>query len=396
VGDHEQARLVYDDVEIWSPSRTPVPSDRLVDGMIACDRDFVESAYGISDLLYRRMPPRKNGEPAFTHATNVAMYLKLAQSQPHLVAAGLLHDVLEDHIDLERREGAPLDLDQVLMGVRADFATAVVTVSEACGFPRDVAERVVDVVWTLTRHKADMYYKSISGIFNHFDVTVRVGAALVKLADRMHNIQTIENYQDTEKLYQCFKNLFILNNAKQLRNEIRSRRTDPRLLVSLDKMFKKCGKATFQALLRVDHEARGADPIFDLVTYLALALRKFVHEIDGLWKVRHAELHAGAPVWNLYNGIVEKYDHLLHHEEAKYRDHVQAELAFVAATFEPLHLTDLDLHRAIAFKDAMALAEVVASLLYREEYVIRGFECGRLCRRGKDCMKRDRAGVAAF
>jgi len=46
---------------------------------------------------------------------------------------------------------------------------------------------------------------------------------MVKLADRMHNIQTIDNYADDEKLYQCFKNLFILNNAKQLLAEVRER-----------------------------------------------------------------------------------------------------------------------------------------------------------------------------
>ena len=43
--------------------------------------------------------------------------------------------------------------------------------------------------------------------------------------------------------------------------------------------------------------------------------------------------------------------------------------------------------RAMFYKDAMALKEVVASLLYHDTYVISGFECSNLCRRGRDCRR---------
>ena len=389
--NQEAARAIYEDFMIWQPKTTPVPAAEILEGMEGPDREFVEAAYAMAEALYLDLPPRKNGEPAFTHPTNVAMFLKHGLAQPHVVAAGLLHDVLEDRADLDRRSHDPEEMDRLLSGIRAQFATAVVAASDRALFPRDVAERVVEIVWTLTRHKADMYYRSISCIFNHYDTSVTMGAALVKLADRMHNIQTIENYADDEKLYQCFKNLFILNNAKQLRNEVRSRRVDPRMVATLDRMYKKSGKAAFQALLRIQQTGPN-DPIFDVLTYLALALRKFVLEIEGLWKVTHSELKPGAPVWNLYHGIVEKYDHRLHKEDEKYEAHVTNELAYCQATFEPLGLSDGDLRRAIFFKDAMALAEVIGSLLYKDDYVIRGFECGRLCRRGRDCLKKVRGG----
>lgn len=382
------ARAVFEELMIWAPARSPVPPERLLEGLAGPDREFVLAAWGIAERLYARMPPRKNGEPAFTHPTNVAMFLKLAQCQPHVIAAGLLHDTIEDGLELEHgKVRDPVVLDNLMTGIRATFAREVIEASSRTGFPRDVAERVVDVVWTLTRHKAELYYRSISAIFNNTDQSVRLAGALVKLADRMHNIQTIENYPEPDKLYQCFKNIFILNNAKQLRIEMEGRHMDARMVFSLSKLFKKSGKATFQALLRIQQGARADDPIFELVTYLALALKKFTLELKGLWTVVHPDLAAGSPVYNLYHGMVEKYDHWLHHEMTDYRAHVARELAYCRETFEALRLSDDDLVRAIRFKDAMVLAEVVASILYFDAYVIRGFECGKLCRRGRNCLK---------
>jgi hypothetical protein len=392
VAGSEQARTVFEEIRIWDAAPVPVPAERILEGLAGADAEFVGSAYAMAESLYSGRKKRNNGDPAFTHPTHVALFLKLAAAQPHVIAAGLLHDVLEDRAEAEGATKDPIALDRALMGIRAQFASAVVAASDRALFPRDVAERVVEIVWTLTRHKAHMYYRSISAIFRHHDMAVRVGAALVKLADRMHNIQTIENYADDEKLYQCFKNIFILNNAKQLREEVHARPMDRRMVATLEKAFKKSGKATFQALLRIQHQARPGDRVFDMLTYLALALQKFVLEIEGLWKVTHADLRPGAPVWNLYHGIVEKYDHRLHREDDTFEAHLAGELDYCRATFVQLDLSEDDLRRAMFFKDAMALAEVVGSLLYKEDYVIRGFECGRLCRRGNDCMKRQRGG----
>lgn len=391
----DPARAVFEDTMIWEPMRTPVPVARLTEGFAAPDVRFIELAYGMSERLYAELPPRKNGEPAFTHPTNVALYLKYAVAQPHVIACGLLHDVLEDRVDREKRArgGGILELDDLVMKIRGEFATDIVQLCDRSLFPRDLAERVVEVAWTLTRHKADLYYKSINGVFTHTDVSVRIAAALVKLSDRMHNIQTIENYDDDEKLYQCFKNLFILNNAKQLLAEVRARNWDKRMILTLEKLYKKSGKAVFQALIRMEHDSHADERLFPLVTYLALALRKFTWEIQGLWRVVDGKLEPGVPVYQLFHGIVKKYDHRLHKEDDQFEAHVRSELDYCLATFATLGLSEDDFRRALCYKDAMALAEVVASLLYREDYVIRGFECSRLCRRGRNCMKLDRPGA---
>lgn len=397
----DPARLVLDEVRIWQSCPDPVPGERLVEDMEPRDRAFVLAMYETAASLYASLPRRRNGQAAFAHPTNVALFLVRAHTQAHVVAAGLLHDVLEDRMDIEKGAAAqsPRDLERLELAIRGQLGEAVVRAASRADFPRHIAERVVEVVWTLTRHKADLYYKSISGIFTHADPVIRLAAALVKLADRMHNIQTLENYHEDEQIYQCFKNIFILNNAKQLREEMRARLVDPRMAQSLEKLFKKCGKATFQALQRIDRGFGGdgradgqvsvppAASVFDVLTILSLALRKYMLEIKGLWSVTEGRLEPGAPVFHLYHGIVKKYDHRLHHEERAFQRQVKRELAYCRATFADLRLSDDDLHRAIQYKDAIALEEVVASLLYLDRYVIRGFQCSLLCRRNQNCLK---------
>ncbi len=379
---------VYEQMMVWPRRTSPVPVEELVDGMQECDRCFVAGAYSMAERLYEGLGRRKNGELSFTHPTNVAMFLKLGLCQPHVIASALLHDVLEDRADQIKgatgRSPAEIELE-----LRGQFASDIIDMASACDFPRDVAERVVEIVWTLTRHKVELYYKSISSVFNHPDISVRISAALVKLADRMHNIQTLDNYENEEKIYQCFKNIFILNNAKQLLIEVNARNWNERMLHSLDKMFKKSGKSTFQALLTLSHAAHSDQNVFQVVSYLALALRKFMLERQGLWRVTNEVVRPGAPVWALFDGIVMKYDHRLHHEDAQFDAHVGRELDYMRITFGPLGLSDAEYRTAIAYKDAMALVEVVASLLYVDDYMIRGFECSQLCKRGRNCMRRD-------
>ena len=388
--DEEKARLVFEEFMIWPVSHEPIPIEQIVDGLLEPDRRFITAVWRIAEPLYPPTEQRKNGDPLSVHPTHVAWYLKRAQCQPYVIACGLLHDYIEDRVERDYGKVAdPVVMDTLGAKLRGELGVEVIKAATEAGFPRDPAERVVEIVWTLTRHKADLYYKSISAIFNHEDLLIRLPAAMVKLADRMHNIQTIENYKDSDKLYQCFKNIFILNNAKQLRiaTESRGRAVDKRMVNSLAKLNKKCGKATFQALMGLQYEISSADRFFDLLTYLALALKKFSLEIGGLWRVAHPDLALGAPIYNLYHGIVEKYDHLLHHEEPEYLGCVERELRFVAGTFQMLRLTEEELKRAIAAKDAMVLAEVVASLLYQDTFVIKGFECGSLCRRNKQCLR---------
>jgi hypothetical protein len=404
----DPSHVVFEEVKIWEPYVAIVPIEDIAEGFSVQDRAFLQACYDFAKDFYRNVPPRRDGSQAFTHPTNVAMYLRLARCTAYVVAAGLLHDMLEEAVDNEKqslkvtqgKDLSPLQADRLLDGYRAQFAEKIMRICRDTGFPRDLAERVVIIVEVLTRHKSDMYYKSIFCIFNDPDEAVRLGGVLVKLADRMHNIQTIGIYQDEEKIYQCFKNIFILNQAKQLWNTLRAMLLEAELtgrhtgyegarkkVYSMEKLIKKCGKATFQALMRIDHPQNPSPKMFQLMTYLALALRKYILEEKGLWKVTSTKLQAGVQVQHLYDGIISKYDAKLHRKEARFRRQMEEELAFSRATFGELGLRDDELIEALHCKDAMALKEVVASFLYDKGFVISGFECSAMCRHGRDCLK---------
>ena len=472
VVNNENPEDVFERVVIWQPWSYPVPVDVLVEGMSDVDRGFIMAVYRLAQNLYGQIPMRKNGEAAFTHPTNVAMYLKRARCQPYVIAAGLLHDFIEERVDLEKaairseiaarikaevtsrinariraeltasmnsfdvrdiagadstdrvetarrqvrvdlatqtraaiaqpdasillndeigelvkQEMGRVSLSDLENAIRGDFGREINRITDRTGFPRHVAARVVETVWLLTRHKSDLYYRSISGIFINSDLTIRVAAALVKLADRMHNIQTIDNYESSEKLYQCFKNLFILNNSQQLL-ATRSESMDWRMSYSLDKMFKKSGKALFEALHNLAHTADSSQKVFKVVSYLALALRKYIHEQDGLARVNQECACPGAPVHAIFDGIVIKYDHRLHGEMDAFLQQQDRELGYMRATFGTLGLSDDDLREAVAYKDAMALLEVVGMLVYRKDFMILDFQCSALCRRGQMCTRR--------
>jgi len=404
----DPAHVIFDEVKIWEPYAGVVPVEEITSGFAVQDKAFLEGCYGFVKDFYKNVPPRRDGSEAFSHPTNVANYLRLARCTAYVVAAGLLHDVLEEAVDSERqsrktmgyKDLSAVQADRLLDGYRAQFGEKLVMISRNAGFPRNLAERVVTIVEVLTRHKSDMYYKSIFCIFNDPDEAVRLGGVLVKLADRMHNIQTIGIYHDEEKIYQCFKNIFILNQAKQLWNNLRAMVLEAQLtghyidnqasqkkVYSLEKLIKKCGKATFQALMRIDHPQNPSPKMFQLMTYLALALRKYILEEKGLWKVTSVELKPGVKVQHLYDGIISKYDAKLHRKEKRFKMQMEQEIAYCKETFGELCLSDEEIIEAMHCKDAMALKEVVASFLYDKGFVISGFECSAMCRHGRDCLR---------
>ena len=55
--------------------------------------------------------------------------------------------------------------------------------------------------------------------------------------------------------------------------------------------------------------------------------------------------------------------------------------------FADFNFNDNQLDAIIGYKDAYALKEVVARLLYKSNYLISGFGCSELCSRRMVCMK---------
>jgi guanosine-3',5'-bis(diphosphate) 3'-pyrophosphohydrolase len=135
--------------------------------------DFLRSVYDFSARMHKDQV-RRSGEPYLTHPLNVAFILADLKFDPICVAVGLLHDVLED--TLTSRE---------------------VLESE---FGAEVTE-LVDAVTKIGRHEyvrrdeaqAETFRKMI--LASAKDIRV----ILVKLADRLHNMQTLQHLQAEQR-----------------------------------------------------------------------------------------------------------------------------------------------------------------------------------------------------
>jgi hypothetical protein len=240
----------------------------------------------------------------------------------------------------------------------------------------------------LTRHKRHFYYRSISAIFTCKDEELKKKAIQIKLADRIHNIQSLDSFCFQGKIYQCFKNLFIINNAKRYLMDKFGEDVDPsRGIHPTEKLFKKCCKSTYDAFLNVCHLCLN-DGAKEVESMLQLAFRKFVHEEHGLWNVTKVDKDETHPM-RLYRGIVRKYDARLHLEFDRYEKMKDYEMNFCRKFFSDFNFSEEKLNSILCYKDAYALKEVISRILYKPNYVISGFGCSDLCSRGMVCMKDD-------
>jgi guanosine-3',5'-bis(diphosphate) 3'-pyrophosphohydrolase len=130
------------------------------------DRDLLERAYHFASEAHEHQQ-RRSGEDFILHPLGVALILAELQSDDATIAAGMLHDVVED---------TRVSIDQV----REEFGD-------------DVA-RLVEGVTKLTRihfqsreqAQAENYRKMIVAMAEDHRVI------LIKLSDRLHNMRTIE------------------------------------------------------------------------------------------------------------------------------------------------------------------------------------------------------------
>lgn len=112
---------------------------------------------------------RKSGEPYIIHLTNVAYLLTTLQVGPKTIAAGFLHDVIED------------------CGISHDALAAEFDEEIA-----DLVEAVTKVGTLQYKGKEDPEYQAENHrkIFIAMAKDVRV--ILIKLCDRLHNMRTLE------------------------------------------------------------------------------------------------------------------------------------------------------------------------------------------------------------
>ena len=114
---------------------------------------------------------RKSGEPYITHPLHVAIYLCELNFDKETIAAALLHDLIEDtdisYVDLKKEFGEEV----------ADIVDGVTKLDKIKYSSNEEA-------------KADAIRKMVIAMSKDIRVLI------LKLADRLHNIQTIEYHQD--------------------------------------------------------------------------------------------------------------------------------------------------------------------------------------------------------
>ncbi|MBR6349870.1 MAG: bifunctional (p)ppGpp synthetase/guanosine-3',5'-bis(diphosphate) 3'-pyrophosphohydrolase, partial [Lachnospiraceae bacterium] len=137
------------------------------------DTEIIKKAYEVAKAAHRDQK-RKSGEPYIIHPLAVGIILAELEMDKETIAAGILHDVVED-------------TDTTLDDIKREFG-------------EEVAE-LVDGVTKLTRvkytsDKVEMQAENLRKMFLAMAKDIRV--VIIKLADRLHNMRTIQ-YMTREK-----------------------------------------------------------------------------------------------------------------------------------------------------------------------------------------------------
>ena len=136
-------------------------------------RELIVRAYEFSNEKHKGQM-RKSGEPYIFHLLNVAYILVELQAGPATIAAGLLHDVIED-CGVLKNEIATRFTPEI-----ADLVDAVTKIGRLSS----------------TQTQVDYAAENHRKIFIAMAKDIRV--IIVKLADRLHNMRTL-SAQPTEK-----------------------------------------------------------------------------------------------------------------------------------------------------------------------------------------------------
>lgn len=136
------------------------------------DRELVEKAYVFAEKAHEGQE-RLSGDPYITHASSIALMLAEMGMGPKTISAGLLHDVIED---------TPITAEEV----REAFGEEVLFLVEG-----------VTKLGGVRYHGTDRHNESLRKLFVATSQDIRV--LIVKLVDRLHNMQTLEHLPEEKQ-----------------------------------------------------------------------------------------------------------------------------------------------------------------------------------------------------
>lgn len=153
------------------------------------DIKFIQSALEFATECHEGQK-RESGEPYITHPIFVATWLAKLKQEPRVVAAGLLHDTVEDCEDVTNEAVAARFGDRVAYLV--DGVTKFTKIELALRVTQSgVAQRTRETERDQIG-KATFLKLILSGLRNS-------EVLLVKLVDKLHNVSTLEHVKDKAK-----------------------------------------------------------------------------------------------------------------------------------------------------------------------------------------------------
>jgi GTP diphosphokinase / guanosine-3',5'-bis(diphosphate) 3'-diphosphatase len=185
--------------------------DSLPESYTTADKDLILRAYRVAEKAHEGQR-RASGDPYISHCLAVAKILADMCVPPEVVAAGLLHDTVEDTIvtldDLQRDFG--LEIAHLVDGVTK--LTQLPRVSRADQHPGEMMvssgdSEAEEPVWAvnselekeqlLKSRKYDLTNETLRKTFMAMGDDIRV--VLIKLADRLHNMRTLSYMPDQKR-----------------------------------------------------------------------------------------------------------------------------------------------------------------------------------------------------
>ena len=176
----EKIEDIFDDGKM-SDSHEFVNPEELYQELIRCvhkyhpsdDISMIEKAYNTAADAHKDQF-RKSGEPYIIHPLNVAIILAELELDKETIIAGILHDVVEDTVMSE---------EDLIREFGADVALLVDGVTKLEKIPLSTGVDQSDV-------KLEMQAENLRKMFLAMAKDIRV--ILIKLADRLHNMRTLQ------------------------------------------------------------------------------------------------------------------------------------------------------------------------------------------------------------
>jgi GTP pyrophosphokinase len=201
-------------------------ADRILEYHPSCDLSLLQRAYVFSAKVHEGQE-RLSGEPYLIHPLEVAGILVKLRLDETTVAAGLLHDTIEDTLTTEDEIGRRFG-DQVAFLVAGLTKIAKIEFSSA------------------RERQAENFRKMLIAMSKDIRIL------LIKLADRLHNMRTLQHMdedrrrriaQETLDIYAPFAHRLGINWMKQELEDLAFRVLKPAVVEDLERRLKNQRKA---------------------------------------------------------------------------------------------------------------------------------------------------------